>query len=243
MPITLNGVDYAPLGRGLIDVRVFFQSGTYIIPANSKWVHAMVVGGGGSGGGAAAAAVGTASAAAGGGSGAYAWGWSPAEDALAPGSELTITVGAGGASVLGDSGQAGGYSSIYRFYEDRDLELYAGGGYRGVAATHSMFPVISPPQASMATASDNLFIQYLSSSTQGEVGSGGVFLGATTTRSGDGGAAVGGARAAGIAISGHGRPGLGPGSGGSGALNLSGQTTAKYGGAGQSGCVTIEIYG
>lgn len=88
---------------------------TYTVPADAKRLWVRVVGASGAGGGADVTSAGQGSVGAGGAGGGYSekmWSVGTAPGDIVPGASPSLTVGAGGVGVLGDTGGAGGSSSF-----------------------------------------------------------------------------------------------------------------------------------
>ena len=86
------------------NIAVFYNSGTWTVPNGVTTAEVEIVGGGGGGGG-------SSSTYAGGGGGAGGFAKGPVDN-LTPGSQITVTVGAGGAGGTSPAGSAGGSSSF-----------------------------------------------------------------------------------------------------------------------------------
>ena len=107
------------------EATVFTTGGSYVVPAWTRSIEAIVVGGGGGGGAGAAGASGTRHGGGGGGAGGYNTAiWS----AEALGGDLTVVVGAGGST-----GNAGGVSSVARGAETLIRALGGAGGVPGAS--------------------------------------------------------------------------------------------------------------
>ncbi|MGZ0151871.1 glycine-rich domain-containing protein [Kribbella sp. WER1] len=104
-----NGTTWVPLSRGNAVTQTFAANGTWTKPSGAQYVEVEVVGGGGAGGGANASTAGQHSMGSGGGAGGYSFKRFNASDL---GSTVPVTVGAGGAGVVGANGNGGGASSF-----------------------------------------------------------------------------------------------------------------------------------
>lgn len=214
--------------------QLFTQATSWTVPAGVTKVSAVAVGGGGGG---AAGDGGRGEPNTGGGGGGLSW----ARFKVTPGETLTIAVGAGGTSLAGSDGTAGGLSSISRSGVDLVVAGGGGGGFErnegpgGTGGTHSVGAVYAGGGGAGGTGG---------SATDGSGGSGGGGAGGYSGNGGTGGsssgtnglAGVGGAAGGGGGRSGTtGIAGSGGGTGlfGEGALGAGG--TASNGGGGGSG--------
>lgn len=226
-PYTLkNQQGFRPLQTVKFETSGTFSKANY---PGIKAVRVRVVGGGGGGGGAVAAGSGAHSCGGGGGGGGYAESFVLA---TALPDNVTVTVGAGGTGVAGDSGTFGGVSSFGTFAE-------AGGGGRG----HSI------PSTALSIAATG------GGGGNGSVGDVLAFGDTATFGHGNGSLGIGGS--GGGSMLGGGAPGVytGAGSGslpgnagrvygggGGGAQSNAGNTTAQPGGAGAQGVVLVEVF-
>jgi hypothetical protein len=191
----------------------YAETGTFTVPLGVSLVRATVIGGGGGGGG----SNGTY-AAAGGGAGGFASG----TFAVTPGSQITVTVGAGGAGGAPDaSGGTGGTSSFGGFCS-------ANGGTGG-----QFLNAQSTFGGAGGQGSGGELAGFGGCGSDGQNG--------TTAIGGNGGASMmgGGGRAAtaSAGITSSSINGQAPGSGGGGVYNSGGNAT---GGSGANGLVVLE---
>lgn len=186
--------------------QLFTASGTFTVPTGVAWIEVEVLGGGGSGGGVGA----TGSAAGGGGAGGY----SKVFANVVPGTEITVTVGAGGAAAGSGGGNPGGTSS---FGSINSATGGQGGG--GAGAQGGIGGVGSGTGAVNGTGAPG---------SPGVTGLSGTLLGGTGGSSAYGGGGLESA-GAGIAATGYGAGGGGAGS-----------TVAADGGAGTGGLVYVR---
>jgi hypothetical protein len=208
-----------PLGTGDIGLRA---------------IRVRVQGGGGAGGGADETTATQNSHGAGGGSGTYAEAFITDIAGLA--SSVTVTLGAGGAGVSSDAGNAGGQSSFGGLLEcpggdggayrspNAGATTSATGGSGGGAATGTVTPDLSVPGVEGGSS-----FGVNPALAVGGVGASS-FLGFAS-----------GARAR-LSTSSISSLSQGFGSGGSGAMAVVSNTTARAGRGGQAGIVIVEVY-
>ena len=211
----------------VINQQVFTTSGTYTPTPGMQYVFIECLGGGGAGGGAAVTGVGERAVGGGAGGGSYGQG---VYSAAQIGASQTVTIGAGGAPVLGGAGNAGAGSSVGSL-------ITTGGGVGGAevfGAAADMFANGSQGGFAGTGGQINIpgwrgLVAYASSSGTLWPGEG------ANTPYGIGGHVAHG-------ISANGLAGLGFGSGGGGGGNQPSQGTQRSGGAGAGGLVIIREY-
>jgi hypothetical protein len=192
----------------------FTSSTTWTPPAGVKVIkRARVWGAGGAGGGANAS---TSAAGSGAGGGQYA---ESINLAVTPGSPITVTIGAGGASSTGANGTAGGSSSLGSLIS----AVGGGGGIAGIGA------IATTSGAGGSGTSGNVV------NFSGQTGGTGISI-TGGSLSGIGGGSFGSASSGPNAQS-SGAAGQFPGGGGAGG---SGSASAQPGGAGAGGLIVIE---
>jgi hypothetical protein len=204
-------------------IRVYAADDTWNKPAHLDFAVVLAIGAGGAGGGTAATAAGQQAAGAGGGGG----GFSLKKIAAASlGSSETVTIGQGGVGVSASDGSAGGTTSF-------GAHLSATGGAGGEAGPASGTGYFRLGGVGGLGSGGNLNV------AGGDGGNSGVNNGARM-QFGFGGSSYlgGGARSA---LSGVGRPGLCPGTGGSGANQVA-SGAALLGGEGADGIVILWEY-
>jgi len=197
-------------------------------------IKVRAIGGGGAGGGAATTAATTIAVGGGGGGGEYIEAWILEADL--DGAGEAITIGAGGAGVAGAGGNAG-TDTVLDTIPGEVRASGGNGGGGGVAAV----PV---------TAFGNMGAGGGTFGAGGQLsipgGDGTNGFGTSTTRvhpGSGGGTSLAGRRSSVVTAAGAaGTSGRGPGGGGSGGGNAISQGTARLGGAGAGGFLTIEIY-
>jgi hypothetical protein len=216
----------AASGEGLLNVRTFTASGTYIPTPGTRSVIVELVGGGGSGGGCAATSGSQAAAAGGGGAGGYAKGRFTSGFAGA-----AIVVNAGGAkSASGfNAGNAGTSSSFGSL-------ISAPGGQPGTGG-----PALAPPDGTRRSGPSAFGVGGNILNAQGAAGDGGFTLSLTEVSGGSGGSSRFGA-GANAGYNADGISSTGAGAGGGGASSVGG-AAARTGGAGGPGFVTVHEFG
>jgi len=222
----LAAIKAVTTGR-LLNVQTFTSSGTYTPTAGTTSVVVEVQGAGGAGGGTPACDATHAAVGGGGGSGAYA------KARMTSGfSGATVTVGAGGTSVLNANGNAGGTSSF------GTVSAPGGGGGSASPTQYNVFPAITGSGMGGAVATNGNLINaagqtsiqgFIPSVSQGRSGAG------APSQFGGGGLPVNGS------VSGSGIAAQTYGSGGSGSLTLGGGAAAA-GGNGANGVVIVWEY-
>ncbi|MEN2403162.1 hypothetical protein GKZ90_0025465, partial [Flavobacterium sp. MC2016-06] len=208
---------------------IFPSNGTFVVPAGITGVDVQAWGGGGAGGGASGSALVEGRSAGGGGGGAYAF----RNITVAANNSLSIVV-AGQSTGTATNGTAGGHSTITGF----ESLIYAAGGAGGIANTSG--GNVSGGAGGLAGSS------FGTTTTSGANGDGGfTVLAAILLSSGKGGNAAspgggtGGASVSSLVLaSAVGNNGNSPGGGGSGGMS-SALATARNGGAGASGQITL----
>lgn len=219
----------ATSGR-MINTQIFATAGTftYTPTAGTRKVKVRVIGGGGGGGGCGATTASNAAAGAGGSGGGYT------ESTITSGfSGVSVVVGAGGtAGAAGANNGGNGSGSSFGAL----LSATGGGGGTGSVAVATVFSLGSDPAGIGTGGSIN---------AQGSGGSPSIITTIQNYQSGVGGGSSfgGGASQRRFSDQGVGRPGVGPGAGGSGAASGGSTTTAALaGGAGAPGIVIVEEY-
>jgi hypothetical protein len=204
-------------------IRIYTNDDTWNKPADLDFVIALAIGAGGAGGGTAATAAGQQAAGAGGGGGGFSL---KKIVAASLGSSETVTIGQGGAGVSGSDGSAGGTTS----FGAHCSATGGGGGEAGPASGTGYFRLGGV--GGLGNGGDlNV--------AGGDGGNSGVNNGARMQFGFGGSSHLGGGSRS--ALSGTGRPGLCPGTGGSGAAQLA-SAAAVNGGDGADGIVIVWEY-
>lgn len=211
----------------LVRVLTFSSSGTYTPTEGIKFVIVEGMGGGGAGGGAPITAAGNVGGGPGGHSGGYGKGKFTAAQI---GASQTVTIGAGGIGTTGSGGNGGDtlFGALVTFF----------GGAGAPSAGNAAPPLIgangAPPAGCSAGANINR--------GYGAISLPFAALSASVGYSGAGASTPFGAGGGIVNVSSNGVAANGFGSGGSGALALSGNASAKTGGNGAPGFITIYEY-
>jgi hypothetical protein len=213
-----------PVSSFQVKNQVFTSTGTYTPTSGMVYCQITVLGGGGAGGGAATTGVGTQSGGGGGGAGEYAVG---IFTAATIGASQAVTIAAAAAGVSGTTGNNGGTCSVGSLITaaggSGGTTVAAGangetaGGLGGTGGSGGDYRTPGSPGGTTAFLSGSFNFSGLGANSQ--LGAGGLNI---------------------FAVSVNGNPGLGYGSGGSGAFG--GNSVAKTGGNGAPGIVIIQEY-
>lgn len=222
-PPNAGWVEFSGLANNaLLNVRAFTSSGTYTPTPGTKSIRVRVQGAGGAGGGSPATGPTTIGVGIGGGSGAYAEGFFTTGF-----TGVSMTIGNGGAGVLGSAGGAGGTSSFGAL-------MSAGGGTGGNLAGPT-FPPLTIGNGNAATATGGYLRVQGNHPGPAFVIDGSVGLAGIGANSlfGNGGTTANNA--------GPGDNARGYGAGGGGCISLFSQA-ASTGGSGAPGIIIVEEF-